>query len=165
MVHRMLDPFTNPFPASDPDRHGIWEMLVTRDIAAFLAADFSMVEDDFVADGFFGIDAGRKANPDHWRLAFPTLEAYRDEWLSQARDFATRDFAEDPRTAIHRTTVLRDIEISGDKALVRKKFDGGIDRADGGRDVMRWQTLYYCRKVEGRFRITGFCGYMPNPLG
>ena len=34
--HRM-----NPFPASDPDRHAIWEMLVERDIQAFVAADWN----------------------------------------------------------------------------------------------------------------------------
>ena len=31
----------NPFPASDPDRHAIWEMLVERDIQAFVAADWN----------------------------------------------------------------------------------------------------------------------------
>lgn len=160
----MRDPFANPFPA-DADRRAIWEMLVTRDIAAFLAADWGMVADDFFADGFFGIDGCGTDNPDHWRLAFPSLEAYRDEWLSQARSFQTQEFAEDPRAAIFNTTVLRDIEIEGDRALARKKFDGGINRADGGRDVMNWQTLYYCRLHSGRWKLSGFCGYLPNPMG
>lgn len=161
----MRDAFANPFPVADADRHAIWTMLVERDIAAFLAADWSMVEDDFVAEGFMGIDGAGTDNPDHWRLAFPTLEAYGDEWLRQAKDFATLSFAEDPRTAIFSTTVLRDIEIEGDRALVRKKFDGGITRADGSRDVMNWQTLYFCRNVGGHWKITGFCGYLPNPMG
>ena len=47
----MRDPFKNPFPASDAARHAIWEMLVPRDIDAFLAADWSMVAGDFVEDG------------------------------------------------------------------------------------------------------------------
>ena len=83
----MRDPFKNPFPATDVARHSIWEMLVTRDIDAFLAADWSKVADDFVEDGFLGINANRDANPDNWRLSFPSLSAYRDEWLRQAQDF------------------------------------------------------------------------------
>ncbi|OWW04538.1 hypothetical protein ATY81_00650 [Rhizobium sp. R72] len=161
----MRDPFKNPFPASDVARHAIWEMLVPRDIDAFLAADWSMVEDDFVDEGFIGIDGRKQANPDRWCLAFPTLSAYRDEWLRQARDFATQSFLEDTRAAIFITTTLEDIEIEADMALVRKKFDGGLAKADGTRDVMLWQTLYYCRLHEGRWKICGFTGYLPNPMG
>ncbi|MBO9100939.1 MULTISPECIES: hypothetical protein [unclassified Rhizobium] len=161
----MRDPFQNPFPSSDRDRHFIWEMLVARDIDAFLATDWSMVEDDFVEEGFIGIDCKKEISPDGWRLAFPTLSAYRNEWLKQAKDFAAQSFAEDARTAIFTTTILEDIEIAGDMALVRKKFDGGLARADGSRDVMQWQTLYYCRIHGGRWKIAGFTGYLPNPMG
>ncbi|TBB16339.1 hypothetical protein ELH48_32525 (plasmid) [Rhizobium ruizarguesonis] len=160
----MRDPFKNPFP-SDSARHAIWEMLVSRDIDAFLAADWSMVEHDFVEEGFIGIDGRKEVSPDKWRLAFPTLSAYRQEWLRQAEDFAKHSFAEDARTAIFTTTTLEDIEIEGDMALVRKKFDGGISKPDGTRDVMQWQTLYYCRLHEGRWKISGFTGYLPNPMG
>lgn len=161
----MRDPFRNPFPTADAARHAIWEMLVTRDIDAFLAADWTRVADDFIEDGFIGIDAGRHANPDRWHLAFPTLGAYRDEWLRQASEFAAISFDEDPRTAIFTTTTLEDIEINGETALVRKKFDGSILRSDGERDRMLWQTLYYCRLDEGRWKISGFTGYLPNPMG
>ncbi|MBW9070256.1 hypothetical protein [Agrobacterium pusense] len=160
----MRDPFQNPFAETDSARHSIWEMLVTRDIDAFLAADWSRVADDFVEDGFLGINASRDANPDNWRLSFPSLAAYRYEWLRQAKDFQTQQFAEDPRHAIFTTTTLEEIEVEGETALVRKKFDGGIRRADGGFDVMKWQTLYYCRLHEGRWKISGFTGYMPNPM-
>ena len=114
---------------------------------------------------FIGIDARRDVSPDKWRLAFPTLGAYRDEWLRQAREFAKLSFAEDPRTAIFTTTTLEDIEIEGEMALVRKKFDGSLKKADGSTDVMRWQTLYYCRLHEGWWKICGFTGYLPNPMG
>ncbi|WEX75301.1 hypothetical protein PYH37_000695 [Sinorhizobium numidicum] len=136
-----------------------------RDIDAFLAADWPMVAEDFVEDGFIGIDGRRETNPDKWRLAFPSLTAYRDEWLRQARDFAGQSFAEDPRAAIFATTTLADIEINGDQALARKKFDGGLKKADGGFDVMKWQTVYYCRRQEDRWKICGFTGYLPNPMG
>ncbi|MBB3318784.1 MULTISPECIES: hypothetical protein [unclassified Rhizobium] len=161
----MRDPFKNPFPVSDVARHSIWEMLVPRDIDAFLAGDWSMVEHDFVEEGFIGIDGRKEVSPDKWRLAFPTLSTYRDEWVRQAEEFATQAFAEDTRTAIFTTTTLEDIEIEGDMALVRKKFDGGLSKADGTRDIMQWQTLYYCRLHEGRWKICGFTGYLPNPMG
>ncbi|MGV1957200.1 hypothetical protein ACQZ5G_18070 [Agrobacterium sp. 22-214-1] len=160
----MRDPFKNPFPETDIARHSIWEMLVTRDIDAFLAADWSKVADDFVEDGFLGINANRDTNPDNWRMSFPSLSAYRDEWLRQAQDFQTQQFAEDPRDAIFATTTLEKIEVEGETALVRKKFDGGLRKADGSFDVMKWQTLYYCRLHQGRWKISGFTGYMPNPM-
>ncbi|PDV86555.1 hypothetical protein CO652_21045 [Rhizobium sp. H4] len=160
----MRDPFLNPFP-TDSARSAIWEMLVPRDIDAFLTADWSMVEHDFVEEGFIGIDAQKAVSPDKWRLAFPTLSAYRQEWLRQAEDFAQQSFAEDARTAIFTTTTLEDIEIEGETALVRKKFDGGITKSDGTRDILQWQTLYYCRLHQGRWKISGFTGYLPNPMG
>ncbi|WOS64823.1 hypothetical protein [Sinorhizobium fredii] len=161
----MRNPFQNPFPNSDTARHSIWEMLVTRDIDAFLSADWSLVAGDFVEDGFIGVDGKQQTSPDAWRLSFPSLADYRDEWLRQARDFAGQAFAEDARTAIFTTTTLEDIEINGDRALARKKFDGGIRKADGRYDVLKWQTVYYCRLHEGRWKICGFTGYLPNPMG
>ncbi|THV20615.1 hypothetical protein [Peteryoungia ipomoeae] len=161
----MRDPFINPFPATDSARHSIWEMLVPRDIDAFLAADWGMVAGDFVEDGFIGISGNRSPDPDRWTLTFPNLAAYRDEWLKQARDFQSQSYGEDPRTAIFTTTTLEEIEVQGETALVRKKFDGGIRKADGTLDVMRWQTLYYCRLHDGRWKISGFTGYLPNPMG
>lgn len=161
----MRDPMKNPFPESDAVRHAIWEMLVPRDIDAFLAADWSMVEADFIPEGFIGVSGNRNPDPDNWRLAFPDLGAYRDEWLNQAKEFATGSYGEDPRGAIFRTTTLEEIEIAGETALVRKKFDGGIKLADGSTDPMHWQTLYYCRLHQGRWKIAGFTGYLPNPMG
>ncbi len=161
----MRDPFQNPFAETDAARHAIWEMLVPRDIDAFLAADWMMVEGDFISEGFIGVSGHKTPDPDSWTLAFPSLAAYRDEWLKQAREFAAGAYGEDPREAIFRTTTLEEIEIVGETALVRKKFDGGIRLADGKVDPMHWQTLYYCRLHEGRWKICGFTGYLPNPMG
>lgn len=154
----------NPFP-NDPDRSAIWTMLVPRDIAAYVAADWSMVEGDFVADDFMGIDGNKKANPDGWTISYPTLAAYRDEWLRQAREGQAVKYAEDQEAGIHRATSLTEIEIKGDRAVAHKKFDGAILRADGGKDVLNWQTVYFCRKVEGQWKLTGFVGYLPYPMG
>ncbi|MXU66722.1 hypothetical protein [Oceanomicrobium pacificus] len=159
------DPFTPPFAPDDEARRAIWEMLVPRDIDAFLAADWSMVEDDFEDAAFFGIHGQNSPDADAWSLAFPDLASYRAEWLRQAKDFATQSFAEDPRPALFRATRLEEIEISGDRALVRKKFDGALKRTDGGSDRLLWQTHYHCHRIGGRWKICGFLGYLPNPLG
>ncbi|MEQ1769493.1 MAG: hypothetical protein ABL879_06595 [Devosia sp.] len=154
----------NPFP-NDPDRGAIWTMLVERDIAAFVAADWNMVENDFIESAFLGIDGGGSDNPDSWRVGFPTLAAYRDEWLRQARESQATKYAEDRATGIHRATTLQHIEISGDIALAHKKFDGTIAKADGTKDILNWQTLYFCRRVGGVWKLTGFAGYLPFPMG
>jgi ketosteroid isomerase-like protein len=155
----------NPFPAGDPERHALWEMLVRRDIDAFLAADWSMVEEDFIADSFFGMHAHFLNDADAWRLQFPTLEAYRDEWLRQARETAASEFAEPLRDALFRITNMRDIDVQGDRAVLHKKFNGSVAKPGGQADRLNWQTLYFCRRVDGRWRIAGFVGYMPHPLG
>lgn len=155
----------NPFPGSDPDRYEIWDMLVRRDIDAFVSANWSLVADDFASDEFFGIDGNKGHNPDSWSLGFPDLETYRAEWLRQAREFQETEFAEDARAAIFRATCLLTIEIKGERAIAHKKFNGAIEKADGTQDVLKWQTLYFCARRDGNWKITGFAGYLPNPMG
>lgn len=155
---------SNPF-IGDPDRSAIWTMLVERDIAAFVAADWNMVEEDFIREQFLGINGGKSDNPDNWRISYPSLDAYRDDWLRQARDSQKLDYAEDVLDGIHRATSLAEIEINGDIAIAHKKFDGSIALSDGGKDVLNWQTLYFCRRVGGVWKLTGFAGYLPYPMG
>ncbi len=162
----MRDPFLNPFPATDTARHTIWEMLVPRDIDAFVSADWAAIERDFIALNFSGISGNFQGDPDGYTLAFPTLAAYRAEWLRQAADFgaalAAGAFAGDPRAGIYAATRLEVIEITGEAAMVRKKFDGRLAKADGSFDRMNWQTLYICRKEDSRWKIAGFVGYLPH---
>ncbi|NGO51691.1 hypothetical protein [Allomesorhizobium camelthorni] len=154
-----MNPSDNPF-ADDPDRHAIWEMLVRRDIDAFVAADWAMVAGDFDEERFLGIHAHNSLDPDGWSAGFPTLAAYRTEWLKQAAETAATSYAEPLAEAILRATTLREIDITGDVALARKKFDGMIRKADGGADRLNWQTLYFCRRAAGRWKIAGFVGYL-----
>lgn len=151
----------NPF-AGDKDREQIWDMLVRRDIEAFVTQKWSLVADDFDEVRFLGIHAHGEANPDKWDAAFPTLASYRDEWLRQAAASAATDYAESLADGVHRATRLNVIDINGDVAVARKKFDGTIAKADGTQDILNWQTLYFCRLDGGRWRITGFVGYMVN---
>lgn len=155
----------NPFPPGDADRHAIWTMLVERDIDAFLAGDWSMVDGDFDHAGFFGLHAHRSELPDSWRMDFPDVATYRDVWLSQSRATAATAYAEPLREALFRATNLRDIDVNGTVAVAHKKFDGTVRRADGGTDTLNWQTLYFCGVRDGRWKITGFVGYMPYPMG
>lgn len=157
--------YINPFTATDSDRHQIWEMLVERDIIAFCGEDWAMVADDFIEENFMGIDARNAHNPDSWRMNFADLAEYKSVWLEQATSFAQTEWAEDAETAIYEATTLRDIDIKGDSALVHKKFDGHISKKNGEKDRLNWQTLYRCRKVGGRWKIAGFTGYLPHPMG
>lgn len=154
----------NPFP-NDGDRHAIWDMLVARDIKAFIAADWSMVADDFIEENFIGLDGGKQGNPDGWTMGFPNLESYKNEWLRQAKEFSSVEWGEEVDDALFRITHLRDIEIVGDSALAHKKFIGGIKKEDGNILPTEWQTLYRCRKVNGNWKIAGFLGYIPHYLG
>ncbi len=151
----------NPF-AGDRDREQIWEMLVRRDIEAFVTENWSLVADDFDEPRFLGIHAHGESDPDKWNAAFPTLTAYRDEWLRQAAESAATEYAESLADGVFRATRLNVIDINGDVAIARKKFDGTIAKADGTHDGLNWQTLYFCRRHGDRWRITGFVGYMVN---
>ncbi|OIS94096.1 hypothetical protein [Brucella cytisi] len=149
----------NPF-AGDKDREQIWEMLVRRDIEAFVSQDWSLVADDFDEVRFLGIHAHNDRDPDNWDAGFPTLASYRNEWLRQAAESAAVEYAESLADGIFRATNLSVIDITGDVALARKKFGGTITRKDGTIDRLNWQTLYFCRRDGARWKITGFVGYM-----
>jgi len=150
---------TNPFDL-DADRAEIWDMLVARDIEAFVAGDWAATEVDFLRDGFLGINGRGKSNPDSWSLGYGSLEAYRDSWLQQSREF--QETVVDPRSALYSATTLRDIDISGTTAVAHKKFDGTAERFCGTSLVMDWQSLYFCQKTAAGWKITGFLGYLPS---
>lgn len=156
---------SNPFSTEDSDRHTIWERVVKADIDAFLAQDWSMCEDDFAEEHFIGIDAQKNDNPDHWKLTYPTLNAYRDDWLRQAKEFADSEYIQDKREALFNATTLADIDIADNSALLHKKFNGSITKTDGERIPIVWQTIYKMKKIGSSWKITGFVGYMPYPMG
>src|SRR5690606_14480045 len=118
------------------------------DIDAFLAQDWSMVAGDFAEDRFFGMHAHFLNDADSWRLQFPDVATYRDEWLRQAKETAATEFAEPLRDALFRVTNMRDMDIDGDRAVLHKKFNGSVRKADGTEDRLNWQTLYFCSKLD-----------------
>ncbi len=152
----------NPFNEADTDRISIWEMLMNRDFEAFINNDWSMIADDFIEEGFIGIDGRHNGNPDSWKLSFPNLEAYKIEWLKQAKAFEETDWSGDAKTMLLQATVLRDIEINGNSALAHKKFLGAFVKSNGEKIPANWQTIYYCRRINGTWKIIGFTGYLPH---
>ncbi len=158
------DLYKNPFPM-DKDRYQIWEMLVKRDVIAFCSADWEMVQGDFIEENFMGIDARGMDNPDSWRMSFPSLKEYKTVWLEQAADFAKTELVGDSEQVIYDVITLIDIEMKDKSALVHKKFDGIITKKNGNQEHLNWQTLYRCRRINGKWKIAGFTGYMPYPMG
>lgn len=154
----------NPFSPSDDARYAIWEMLVRRDIAAYVAQDWEAHFQDFAPENFFALDAKHSANPDDWRVTYADIARYRDSWLASAAELRGRMAADELAVALFALTSLVDIELTGDFALARKKFNGRIVFAEGEPAVLHWQTLYFCRRVSERWRIVGFLGYLPNPM-
>jgi hypothetical protein len=138
-------------------------MLVERDIQAFVGGDWARVSGDFLAEAFFAVDGRSRDNPDSWRLGLGSLEQYRVSWLEQSAGM--RDAADDLEAQLYDATTLRDIEIEGDRALAHKKFDGQVRLRDGDVELLRWQTLYMCRRMEAGWKVAGFVGYLPNPMG
>jgi enamine deaminase RidA (YjgF/YER057c/UK114 family) len=155
----------NPFAKEDINRYAIWEKVVRVDIDAFLSQDWGMCENDFVEENFMGINANKSANPDSWSLSYESLEAYKIDWLKQAKDFGNNKYKEDKRETLFNATTLRDIEIKGDSAVLHKKFDGSITKMDGEIELILWQTIYKMKKINNDWKIIGFVGYMPNPMG
>ena len=160
-----MNQYNNPFNQHDPDRYDIWEMLVKRDIEAFINNDWEEVAGDFIEEGFMGIDARSLSNPDSWNLSFPDLKSYRQFWLDQAANFTGTDWEDDPGEKLYEATTLRDIDISKNSALVHKKFDGAIRKKNGYTERLNWQTLYRCRKIDGQWKIAGFTAFLPHPMG
>ena len=161
----MISHTQNPFSETDPDRREIWTMLVERDIDAFLAADWAMVDSDFRREGFLGLHAHKSELPDSWRLDFPDLETYRDEWLRQATASQSVEYAEPVRDALFRATNMRDIDLKGDSTLLHKKFEWR-DCAEGWRCRCAQLADAACMtRLDGRWKITGFVGYMPFSIG
>jgi hypothetical protein len=163
----LLESANNPYEAaSDADRYALWEMLVARDSQSFAKADWSLCEDDFARDRFEGISAHGSFDPVKWTLKYPTVESYRDDWLEMARRFLNL-----PLEGISHYDLLMRMqrfaktEIADDRALVWKQFRADEPLRNGDRYRISAQSVYRLHRVEGRWRIVGFVGYLPleNP--
>jgi hypothetical protein len=138
---------------------------MTHDFEAFVAGDWSIVEDDFWHEGFCGIHAQKQVDPSQWALAYPNVASYRDEWLRQVREFVPVQL-EGTTTLefLYQSCRLVDIEIKGNRAIARKKFDGAAKTENGKEILLCFQSLYQLIRLQNRWMIAGFVGYLPNPL-
>jgi hypothetical protein len=117
------------------------------------------VADTFDAAAFCGY---RPDGPSgHWTIAFPTLESYRDDWLRQAASFAGTDRSTLSRE-LYSASTIADIEVTDDRALIRKEFDGVV-QAPTGPVTLAWITYYFMRREADTWLATGFVGAIPLP--
>jgi hypothetical protein len=163
MSSSTIQPVTNPYSAaSDADRHALWEMLVARDSKSFAEADWSLCDDDFAHDRFEGVSAHGSLDPLKWTLRYPTVESYRDDWLDMADRFLNLAF----KNVSHYDLLMRmqkfaKSEIVGDRAVVWKQFGADEPLHDGERYRIAAQSVYRLHRLEGRWKIVGFVGYLP----
>jgi hypothetical protein len=153
----------NPFDLRfEPDRHEIWQRLVAADCEAFANCNWSIIEDDFDAESFEGVRCFHSANPDDWKITFPTLASYRDSWLTAAKQFRDRSFGKMSHLqALLARTHLDEIDIHGDRALAHKKFYGEVPYDDGSILADRRQTLFRLHRRYDGWKIVGFFGQLP----
>lgn len=152
--------YTNPF-AINSDRYHLWQMLVERDIEAFINGDWLAISGDFLPKQFTAIDANYDPNPDNWRISFATLDDYRSSWLKQSAEMRVKVDEDNLRAGLIAATDMSQIELKGNTALLHKKFNGQITAKDGQIIDLNWQTLYQCKRVNEEWKIVGFVGYLP----
>ena len=148
-------------PYNDPVKREFWEICVRRDLEAFLAQDWAITAADFYEPDFLGIDAAGNADPASWTPKFHSLESYRKEFEVQASDFATKSFDIDVRQSLYQLLRLSEPVIKGDRALIVKLFDGKLTEKDGSILEMKWQSIFHFKRINERWLITGFVGYLP----
>lgn len=136
-------------------------MCVRRDLEAFIAQDWSITARDFSTENFLGIDAGGFSEPEKWNPAFTTLESYRAEFQTQAKEFSRKKFAEDPRLAMYKALSISEPKIYSDKALIVKTFDGQLQLENGELEVLSWKSLFFLILSDNRWCFNGFVGYLP----
>lgn len=158
---------SNPYGAVDqPDCFALWEALVARDSEAFAAKDWSLCADDFAADRFEGITANGSLDPLDWSLQYPTVESYRDDWLAMAEAFLKHQFTElSHRELLYKMQHFAKVEVASDRAVVWKRFSAVEPLANGDRYRIRAQSIYRLHRINQRWLIVGFVGYLPVEEG
>lgn len=159
----LLDPLVNPYDlVADAERHTLWQILVARDSDAFVTADWSLCDGDFAHTRFEGISAHGSLNPMDWTLCYPTVESYRDDWLTMAEHFLQMSLAAvSHRELLYRMQSFAKVEIASDRAVVWKQFHADEPLTNGERYSIRAQSVYRLHRIAGQWKIVGFVGYLP----
>ena len=144
------------------DEQLIWQTLIYRDFVAFCTEDWSLIENDFIEDGFFGIDGKRSTIKMDWCLTYHSLESYKQHWIQQSEDFNKKTFLNNPLNVLFNTTKLSKIEIIGNIALVHKEFNGVFTIKNEEPILLDWISLFVLRKINKNWKIASFTGYLPK---
>jgi hypothetical protein len=153
----------NPYdPNTRADHYALWQILIARDSEAFASANWSHCEKDFSRERFEGIHAHGSLDPTAWTLCYPTLDAYRDDWIEMARQYRTVPLA-DLRHAelLFKMQSFAQVEIDSARAIVCKQFWADEPLANGERYRVSAQSVYRLHHLDGRWQIVGFVGYLP----
>ena len=144
------------------DEIKIWNVLINNDFNAFCNNDWSIIENDFISEGFFGIQANNSSNKLDWGLQYDTLESYKLDWINQSREFNKFEFLEDPLSTLFNTTNLSKIEIKESTAMVNKEFNGRFLIKNNKTIELNWISIFLMRKINDQWKIANFVGYMPK---
>ncbi|BBM89703.1 hypothetical protein COTS27_01410 [Spirochaetota bacterium] len=150
----------NPYD-EDSDRHVLWELLVRDWIEAMLAEDFSKIEQHFVKENFWTLDAAGNMHLDSWRINYTDFLTYKKNWTTNIQGFIAMIDSAKARLSLYKASMLRDIEIKGDLATVHMKFNGNIPTKNGPPMHIEWRTLYWLRKLHNEWKIASFVENLP----
>ncbi|WP_440683455.1 hypothetical protein [Cysteiniphilum halobium] len=152
----------NPYcKKSSADLYQLWEMLISRDIQAFTESDWCQIENDFLADEFWAINANWSKDPSQWLYEYPTLNEYKATWLKQSFESLSKYKAQALQNDLLNVSSLSQIKIKDNNASILKCFDGYLAQESGEKELFNWQTMYICKKVQTKWYIKGFIGYLP----
>jgi hypothetical protein len=153
----------NPFDSrTHADQHALWQILIARDVKAFVAANWSICENDFAHDRFEGIHAHASLDPTSWTLQYPTVDAYRNDWLEMAHTYRNVPLADIGHTdLLFKMQRFAKVEIASDRAIVCKQFRANERLTNGERYNVYAQSIYRLHRIDARWRIVGFIGYLP----
>ena len=156
-----MNPFDNPFPKTDKERHALWEAHMRVDIDAFIAGDWDAVADDFDASSFCALHGNNSDNPADWTIGFPNLSAYRDTWLRMSDETKRKANPDLLRKALFSGARIQRLDFfDGDTAIIHKVFDGRLPLKDGGSEPYSWQSVFTLRKLDQKWKVVSFVGYM-----
>ena len=151
--------YKNPYKL-ETDEYYIWEILIKNDFEAFCKTDWKMIQNDFIEDGFFGVDGKSSINKSDWSLTYDSLESYKKDWINQSIEFNKKTFINNPLDVLYTTTKLSKIEIKENIALVHKDFNGEFKVLNEESIKLNWISLFVLRKIEGNWKIANFNGYL-----
>lgn len=153
--------YINPYKL-ESDEYYIWEILIRNDFEAFCKENWKMIQNDFIEDGFFGVDGKSSINKLDWSLTYDSLETYKNDWINQSNEFNKKTFVNNPLDVLYTTTKLSKIEIKGKLALVHKEFNGEFEILNEESIKLNWISLFILRKIKGNWKIANFTGYLPK---